>query len=51
MLENVEKFISKGNFLTLKKLNGIKSSARTGMKLVPALNSFWHSSSHSINAC
>lgn len=36
MLKNVEKFISKGNFLTLKKLDGIKSSARTGMKLVLA---------------
>ena len=35
MLKNVEKFISKGNFLTLKKLHGIKSSARTCLKLVP----------------
>ena len=36
MLKNVEKFTSKGNFLNLKKLDGIKSSARTCMKLVPA---------------
>lgn len=36
MLKNKEKFISKVNFLNLKKTDGNKSHDRTSMKLVQA---------------